>query len=124
MLSGSWKADGPVSSCLQKGNFILMPDWAQSPLCGCLEKGFLAGIAPSLILTKYLQCITWHALHPTLVFPGQVLNRLGRFVFHLAGLRPRPTQQAHAGVSETLPHEKLAPLSLNLHSASGIHISL
>lgn len=103
-----------------EGNLILMPDWAQSPLCGCLEKGFLADFTPSLILTKYLLCIEWHAL----VFPGQVLNSLGRFVFHLAGPRPCPTQQAHAGVSEILPHEKLAPLSLNLRCASGSHVPL
>lgn len=107
-----------------EGNFILMPDRAQSPLCGRLEKGFLADIAPSLILTKYLLCITWRALHPTFIFPGQVSNSLGRFVFHLAGPRPCPTQQAHAGVSGILPHEKLAPLSLNLHCASGNYVSL
>lgn len=107
-----------------EGNLILMPDWAQSPLCGRLEKGSLADVAPSLILTKYLLCITWHALHPTFIFPGQVLNSLGRFVFHLAGLGPCPTQQAHAGVSGLLPHEKVAPLSLNLCYASGSHVSL
>lgn len=37
----------------------------------------LADFAPSLALTKYLQCIVRHALHPAFpFFPGQVLNRL------------------------------------------------
>lgn len=123
---GKWVLESRQASeqLSAEGNLILMPDWAQSPLCGRLEKGFLADFAPSLILTKYLLCITWHALHPTLIFPGQVLNSLGRFVFHLAGLGPCPTQQAHAGVSGILPHEKLAPLSLNLRYASGSHVSL
>lgn len=94
MVSGCWKADIASEQLSAEGNLILMPDWAQSPLCGRLEKGFLADFAPSLILTKYLLCITWHALRPTLVFPGQVSNRLGRFVFHLAGLGPCPAQQA------------------------------
>lgn len=85
-----------------EGNFFLMPVWAPSPLCGCLEKGFLAEFAPSLVLTKYLLFIAWQALHSHLIFPGQVLNSLGSFVFHLAGLGPRPFQQAHAGV--VLPH--------------------
>lgn len=107
-----------------EGNFILMPDWAQSPLCGYLEKGLLADFALSLNLTKYLLCITWHALHPTFIFPGQVLKSLGRFVFHLAGLGPCPAQQAHAGVSGILPHEELAPPSVNLLCASGSHVSL
>lgn len=30
LVSGCWKADRPVSSCLQKGNIFLMPDWAQA----------------------------------------------------------------------------------------------
>lgn len=123
---GKWVLESrqAIEQLSAEGNLILMPDWAQSPLCGRLEKGFLADFAPSLILTKYLLCITWHALHPTLVFPVQVLNSLGRFVFHLAGPGPCPTQQAHAGVSGILPHEKLAPLSLNLRYASGSHVSL
>lgn len=107
-----------------EGNVILVPDRAQSPLCGRLEKGLLADFAPSLILTKYLLCITWHALHPTLIFPGQVLNSLGQFVFHLAGLWPCPYSAGHAGVSGIMPHEKAAPPSLNLRSASGSHVSL
>lgn len=102
VLESRWTAE----QLSAEGNLILMPDWAQFPLCGSLEKGFLADVAPSLILTKYLQCITWHALHPTLIFPGQVLNSLGQFLFHLAGLGPCPIQQAHAGVSGILPHEK------------------
>lgn len=92
----------PSEQLSAEGNFFLMPVWAQSPLCGCLEKGFLADFAPSLVLTKYLLLIAWQALHSHLIFPGQILNSLGRFVFHLAGLGPRPCQQAHAGV--ILPH--------------------
>lgn len=60
-----------------KGNFFLMPDWAQSPLCGRLEKGFLADFAPSLILTKYLLCITWQTLHPTKIFSRQGFEQFG-----------------------------------------------
>jgi len=29
-----------------EGNFFLMPDWAQSPLCGCLEKRVLGRLCP------------------------------------------------------------------------------
>lgn len=57
-----------------------------------------------------------------LFFPGQVLNRLGQFVFHSAGPGPPPTQRVCAGVSGIFPQEKLAPLSLNLRCACGIHI--
>lgn len=118
---GIGKQTGQLSA---EGNLILMPDGVQSPLCGCLEKDSLADFAPSLILTRYLQCITWYALLPTLIFPGQVLNSLGRFVFHLAGHEPSPSQQAHAGVSGILPHQKLAPLSLNPLYDSRIHTSM
>lgn len=55
-------------------------------------------------------------------FPGQVLNRLGQFVLHSAGAGPRPAQRAHVGVSKIFPQKKLAPLSLNLRRACGIHI--
>lgn len=123
---GKWVLESRQASeqLSAEGNLILMPDWAQSPLCGRLEKGLLAALAPSLILTKYLLCITWHALHPALVFSRPGLNSLGQFVFHLAGPGPCPTQQARAGVSGILPHEKLAPLSLILRYASGSHVSL
>lgn len=50
------------------------------------------------------------------------MNRLEQFVFHSAGPEPPPTQRACAGVSGIFPQEKLAPLSLNLHCACGIHI--
>lgn len=72
-----------------------------------------------ILTVHHMACITSHSHFSR---PG--LSSLGRFVFHLAVLGPCPTQQAHAGVSEILPHEKLAPLSLNLCCVSGIHISL
>lgn len=73
-----------------EGNFFLMPNWAQSPLCGRLEKGFLADFAPSLILTKYLLCITWQALHPTLVFPGQRFEQFGAICVPFGWTRAMP----------------------------------
>lgn len=123
---GKWVLESRQTSeqLSAEGNLILMPDWAQSPLCGRREKGFLAHLAPSLILTKYLLCITWHALHPTLIFPGQVWTVWGDLCSIWLDSGHAPLSRPRAAVSGILPYEKLAPLSLNLQCASGSHVSL
>lgn len=84
-----------------EGNFSLMPDWAQSTLCGCLEKGNLADFVLSLILTKYLLCITC-SLTSLFNFSRPGFEQFGAICVPFAWTQAIPSQQGYSRFSTWL----------------------